>query len=130
MINQLITHILISLIGFSVLGLTACTTTAPNKIQTSELQVVYQCERGTTLNVRFVERGYTTLHGGKHYKRRYHEKAAAAIINFGDHQVVTLTQAITASGFMYSDGHYSLHSKGDEAIWTVGKMADEGCVLK
>ncbi len=129
MMNQNTIRCLMVLLGISALGLMACTTTSSNKTQASKLQVVYQCERGTILNVSFIERGYTTLQGGKHYKRRYHEKTPFAIVNFGNNQEVTLMQEVTASGYKYSDGRYALHSKGDEAIWMVGKMADERCVL-
>lgn len=118
-----------TLLSLSALALTACATSTPINTQPDQLDVVYKCEDGTILNVSFVERGYTTIHGGKHYKRRYHEKAPAAIVNVGDNQTVTLIQEVSGSGFIYSNERYSLHSKGNEAIWTVGKMAGEHCTL-
>lgn len=131
MTNPLINRLLIALLAISTLVLTACSAirSAPsNNVQTEDVEVVYQCERGSVLNVTFAEKGYTTIHGGKHYKKRYHEKPSVAIVNFGDNQSVTLTQEISGSGFKYSNGRYSLHGKGNEAIWTIGRMADEHCV--
>lgn len=123
MITQPKTQLLMMLLGISVLALSGCVTR-----QSEKTQVVYQCERGSVLNVTFAERGYTTIHGGKHYKKRYHEKPSVAIVSFGDNQMVTLTQEISGSGFIYSNGQYSLHGKGNEATWTVGKMIGEQCV--
>jgi membrane-bound inhibitor of C-type lysozyme len=126
--NQLINRLLITLLGVSALALAACSTTTSNKTQSDNIHVVYQCERGSVLNVSFVERGYTTIHGGKHYKRRFHEKPSAAIVNIGDNQTLTLIQEVSGSGFKYTNGRYTLRGKGNEAIWTVGRMADEHCV--
>lgn len=131
MTNQLINRLLITFLAISTLVLTGCSairSTPSNNVQADDIEVVYQCERGSVLNVTFAERGYTTIHGGKHYKKRYHEKPSVAIVNFGDNQSVTLTQEISGSGFKYSNGRYSLQGKGNEAIWTIGRMADEHCV--
>ena len=129
--HQLIDRLLITLLSVSALALTACSaikSTQSSNAQADDIEVIYQCERDSVLNVTFSERGYTTIHGGKHYKRRYHEKPSVAIVHFGDNQTVTLTQEVSGSGFQYSNGRYSLRGKGNEAIWTVGKMADEHCV--
>lgn len=131
MMNPLKHPLLIAFLAVSALVLTACSAirSAPaNKAQAEDIEVVYRCERGSVLNVIFAERGYTTIHGGKHYKKRYHEKPSVAIVHFGDNQTMTLTQEISGSGFKYSNGRYSLQGKGNEAIWTVGRMADEHCV--
>lgn len=129
--HQLINRLLITILSVSALVLTACSaikSTQSSNAQADDIEVVYQCERGSVLNVTFSERGYTTIHGGKHYKRRYHEKPSVAIVHFADNQPVTLTQEVSGSGFQYTNGRYSLRGKGNEAIWTVGRMADEHCV--
>ncbi len=131
MMNPLKHPLLIAFLAVSTLVLTACSAirSAPaNNVQAEDIEVVYRCERGSVLTVTFAEQGYTTIHGGKHYKKRYHEKPSVAIVQFGDHQTVTLTQEISGSGFKYSNGRYSLQGKGNEAIWTIGRMADEHCV--
>jgi membrane-bound inhibitor of C-type lysozyme len=131
MMNPFINRLLIAFLAVSALALTACSairSTPSNNAQTDDIEVIYQCERGSVLNVTFAERGYTTIHGGKHYKKRYHEKPSVAIVHFGDNQTVTLTQEVSGSGFSYSNGQYALRGKGNEAIWTIGRMADEHCV--
>lgn len=131
MLNPFINRLLIAFLAVSTLVLTACSAirSAPsNNTQADDIEVVYQCERGSILTVTFAEQGYTTIHGGKHYKKRYHEKPSVAIVQFGDNQTVTLTQEVSGSGFSYNNGQYALRGKGNEAIWTIGKMADEHCV--
>jgi membrane-bound inhibitor of C-type lysozyme len=131
MMNPFINRLLIGFLAVSALALTACSAirSAPsNNTQAEKIEVVYQCERDSVLNVTFAERGYTTIHGGKHYKKRHHEKPSVAIVHFGDNQTVTLTQEVSGSGFSYSNGKYALRGKGNEAIWTIGRMADEHCV--
>lgn len=129
--NPFINRLLITLLAVSALALSACSairSTPSSNVKADDIEVVYQCERGSVLNVTFAEKGYTTIHGGKHYKKRYHEKPSVAIVHFGDHQTVTLIQEVSGSGFKYTNGRYSLQGKGNEAIWTVGRMADEHCV--
>ncbi|QVL45345.1 MAG: MliC family protein [Methylophilaceae bacterium] len=131
MLNPFINRLLIAFLAVSTLVLTACSAirSAPAKnLQAEDIEVVYRCERGSILTVTFAEQGYTTIHGGKHYKKRYHEKPSVAIVQFGDNQTLTLTQEVSGSGFFYSNGQYALRGKGNEAIWTIGKMADEHCV--
>jgi membrane-bound inhibitor of C-type lysozyme len=123
MINQHTTPFLLIFLGISALALTACSTT-----QSTKEQVVYHCDRGTTLNVTFVERSYSTIHGGRHSKVRHHKRATAAIVYISENQTVTLPAEKVASGFMYSNGRYTLRGKESEAIWSIGKMADEHCV--
>lgn len=117
------TRITMALIGFSALLLTACASS-----QVTKTQLVYQCERGTALDVTIVERVYPTSLKGRHSKIRNLSQATAAIVSINGAQAVTLPAEEVASGFKYSNGHYSLRGKDNEAIWTVGKMADEQCV--
>lgn len=124
MINQNSTLLQVMLFTLSILTLAACSTTQPTK-----KQVIYQCERGSNLDVTFVERSYSTIHGGRHSKVRHHKRATAAIVNISENQAVTLPAEKVASGFMYSNGRYTLRGKGNEAIWSIGKMADEHCVV-
>jgi len=123
MINQHATPFLMTLLGISALALTACSTTQPTK-----KQIVYHCDRGTTLNVTFVERSYSTIRGGRQNRLRHHKQVTAAVVKFTAEDVVTLPAEKVASGFMYSNGRYTLRGKGNEAMWTVGKMLDEHCV--
>ncbi|MGJ8620013.1 MAG: MliC family protein [Methylophilaceae bacterium] len=121
--NQQTTRLMIALLGVSILALTACSSS-----QVTKKQLVYQCERGSVLDVTIVERVYPTSLKGRHSKMRHLTHATAAIVNINGEQIVTLPMAEIASGFKYSNGRYTLHGKGNEAIWTVGKMVDEQCV--
>jgi membrane-bound inhibitor of C-type lysozyme len=92
--------------------------------------VHYECDRGTELAVTFTEKGFTTMRGGRNSMHRYEVKKVAAHITLKDGTLVTLPIQKAASGFMYSNGRYALRGKNDEAMWSVGKMAAEHCVIK
>ena len=123
MMNQHIPRLMMALLGFSALALTACSSS-----QVTKKQQVYRCERGSVLNITIIERVYPTSLKGRHSKIRNLTQATAAIVNVNGEQVATLPAEEVASGFKYSDGHYSLRGKGNEATWTVGKMVDEQCI--
>ncbi len=121
--NQYITRIIIALLGFSSLALMGCSSS-----QVTKKQLVYRCERGTVLDVTIIERVYPTSLKGRHSKIRNLSQATAAIVSINGAQAVTLPAVEVASGFEYSNGHYSLRGKDNEAIWTVGNMTAEHCI--
>lgn len=90
----------------------------------------YQCDRGTNLSVTFTEKGFTTVRGGKNSMPKYEIKNVAADVTLADGTLITLPVQKVASGFMYSNGKYSLRGKGDEAMWSVGRMLAEQCAVK
>ncbi len=123
MINKHTARIMIVLLGFSTLALTACSSS-----QVTKKQLVYRCERGSVLDVTIIEKVYPTSLKGRHSKIRNLTHTTAAIVNVNGEQVTTLPAEEVASGFEYSNGRYSLRGKGNEAIWTVGKMTAEQCI--
>lgn len=90
--------------------------------------VHYQCDRGTNFSVTFIEKGFTKIRGGRNSIPRYEVKNVAADILLADGTLMKLPVQETGSGFMYSNGRYTLRGKGNEAMWSVGKMAAERCV--
>jgi membrane-bound inhibitor of C-type lysozyme len=86
----------------SLLG-AACTTTSPTTART----VNFACDRGPPLTVTFEEdKATVTPEGG---------------------EPLTLPQEPAGSGFLYMTPQHSLRGKGDEVIWTVGRMAPINC---
>lgn len=78
--------------------------------------VSYACERDTYLTVSFTSQ--SSVKGDVNI----------AIINSGKNtKPVILAQQPAASGFLYANKQYSLRGKGDEAIWTVGRMRALKC---
>lgn len=109
-----------------VSGVMASCTTTPKPAK----NIHYECDRGTHLNVTFVEKGATTVRGGRNSIPRYEIKNVAANVTLADDIIITLPVQKVASGFMYSNGKYSLRGEGDEAMWSVGRMLAEHCVIK
>ncbi|MDT0604537.1 META domain-containing protein [Thalassotalea castellviae] len=79
------------------------------------LIVHYTCERDTSLTVSFVE------HGSQNSDDNM------AIVTLSDNKSVTLPQTPSASGFLYTNGKFSLQGKADNALWTVGRMKAMRC---
>jgi membrane-bound inhibitor of C-type lysozyme len=102
----------------------ACATSPVDAI------VHYECDRGTELAVTFIEKGFTTMRGGRNSMHRYEVKKVAVNVSMEDGSLITLPIHKVASGFMFSNGRYTLRGKNDEAMWSVGKMAAEHCVIK
>lgn len=89
-------------------------TNNKSKHATTTKRVKYTCDRNTTLSVNF-----TSTTG--------EESKNIAIINgFGD-QAIILANQETKSGFLYSNGRYTLRGKETQASWTVGRMAPVKC---
>lgn len=72
--------------------------------------VVYSCEDGLTLRVRFTrEAAHVTLPSGEE---------------------VNLPQQPAASGISYGTPQQALRGKGEEATWTVGRRAPVACRVR
>lgn len=119
-------HTLVILLAAITVGIISACATTPAPAKT----ISYQCDRGTNLNVTFTEQGFTTVRGGRNSIPRYEIKNVAANITLADGTSITLAAQEVASGFMYSNGKYSLRGKGDEAMWSVGRMLAEQCLAK
>ncbi|MFT7006593.1 MAG: membrane-bound inhibitor of C-type lysozyme [Cocleimonas sp.] len=87
---------------------------AINAPQTNTENVKYTCNRDTLLSVTF-----STPNSGN-------DKKIAIINSFGN-QAIILPNKVAASGFLYSNGKYSLRGKGKQATWTIGRMAPFRC---
>jgi len=85
-----------------------------NVQQTNTTNVKYTCSRNTKLSVNFT----STID---------EIEQTVAIINGYGEQSITLPKKTVASGFLYSNGKYTLRGKGDKASWTVGRMAPFQC---
>jgi membrane-bound inhibitor of C-type lysozyme len=71
------------------------------------IKAKYFCSKGQSLKVVFQgSKAIVTPKGGK---------------------TVTLRQTMTADGFRYSTGRYSLRGRGDDATWTTGRGKPLGC---
>ena len=78
--------------------------------------IKYTCNRGTTLSINFTSTGNES------------DKRTAIINGFGK-QAIILPNKTVASGFLYSNGKYTLRGKGDHATWTVGRMVPFQCSI-
>lgn len=121
---------LIKAIAITFAGIATCFIGACATLPADTKGVHYACDRGTELAVRFTEKGFTTMRGGRNSMHRYEVKKVAANISLVDGTLIILPVQKVASGFMYSNGRYTLRGKNNEAMWSVGKMAAELCVIK
>ncbi len=113
------------LILLAIAAFSACTT----KPELKKI-VHYQCERGSAFSVTFIEKGVTTVRGGRNSMPRYAVKKVAANVTLADGTLVTLPAQKVSSGFMYSNGQYTLRGNDDQAMWSVGKLLAELCEIK
>lgn len=91
----------------------------------------YQCERGTELQVVFKEITVSKkTGGGRNTQHRLEKKRTTAFVTLNDGTALELPVQKVASGFMFSNGRYTLRGKGNEAMWAVGRMVEEQCTLK
>lgn len=91
----------------------------------------YQCEQGTELRVVFKEtREAKIINGGRNAKHRIEKKVTHAFVTLMDGTEVELSAQKVASGYMFSNGQYTLKGKGNSASWAAGKMVEEQCSLK
>jgi len=68
----------------------------------------FECERGTRLQVDNL--------GSK-----------TVLVRVNGARPLALKEDRVASGAAWTDGPHRLHTKGDEALWTVGRMVPESC---
>ena len=115
------------LISIAFICITACLLTNCTTNPKTPKNVHYECDRGSQLNVTFTEKGVTTIRGGRNSMPRYEIKNVAANVTLADGSVIILPVQKVASGFMYSNGKYTLRGEGDEAMWAVGRMLAERC---
>jgi len=76
----------------------------------------YTCNRDTKLSVNFTS-------------TQNNSDDNIAIVNGFGNQAIILAKKPVASGFLYSNGKYTLRGNGKKATWTVGRMADFHCTL-
>jgi len=101
--------------------LSACATAPKAK------NIAYSCDRGTQFTVTYIKKGFTTMRGGKNSFHRYEERNVAADVTLADGTNMTLPAQKVNSGFMFSNGRYTLSGDGNKASWAVGKMLSESC---
>lgn len=101
----------------SILIITILSSCSLTKNSNTALQSIqYLCDRELTLSVTFV-------------KSQKADDNKAIIRGFGDHPL-ELPSVVVASGFLYANAKYSLRGKGEDATWTVGRMAPVKCNLR
>lgn len=83
---------------------------AAHASQPKPIKATYMCDKGHTLKVVFQgSRAFVTAKNGK---------------------PITLTQSMTADGFLYTDGKHSLRGRGDNATWTKVGYKPLNCTAK
>jgi len=115
--NKLLMVIIASVFLLSCADIRPHTTTHKTDInaqQTNTTNVKYTCTRNTKLSVNFTS------------KNNEVEKNVAIINGYGKQSII-LPNKTVASGFLYSNGKYTLRGEGDNATWTVGRMASFQC---
>lgn len=81
---------------------------------TQSSKVEFICNRGVNLSVSFS----TSTNEGN---------INIAIVNgYGDQKIILPTKTV-ASGFLYTNGKYTLRGKAEQATWTVGRMMPYQC---
>ncbi len=91
--------------------------------------VQYQCERGTQLSVVFNHTYVSIVRGGRNSMHRVEKRITGASVTLADATVLELAAQKVASGFLVSNGRYTLSGQNNEAFWSVGRMAAEKCTL-
>jgi membrane-bound inhibitor of C-type lysozyme len=85
-----------------------------NSPQKETKNIKYTCNRNTNLSVNFT------------YSQNKDEKKMAIINGYGSQSIILPNKAI-ASGFLYTNGKYTLRGKGQQATWTIGRMVPFQC---
>lgn len=94
----------------SLLFLTACVTNA--EVASTDSSVVkYACDRGAQLTATFSKDGSNV------------EISTNTVKN------LILRAQAAASDFIYSNGRYELRGEGEKAMWSIGRMAPEQCLV-
>lgn len=87
-----------------------CVNKPSNSTEAKANVVKYVCDRGTQLKATFSADGENVK------------------ISTQSVENLVIPSQVTGSGFLYSNGRYELRGKGNEALWSVGRMAAERCV--
>lgn len=90
---------------FCVMILAACATSGT---EPDALTTYYSCERDIELQVDYLE-------------------GDAVLVRAGDAEAIELPLVPSASGSKYMTPRHSFWAKGDEAMWTIGRMAPVSC---
>jgi len=103
---------LLASVASAALLVSACSTNSDGKWgfgwdNKKPVSTGYTCDDGTRFNAVF--------------------KQDRAVVTMTDGQKLVLMQQPAASGTRYSSGVHELHTKGDEAIWTIGRRASVTC---
>jgi membrane-bound inhibitor of C-type lysozyme len=106
----------------TVLLVSSCATTPK-----ANPAVQYQCDRGTELSVVFNHTYVSVVRGGRNSMHRVEKRITGVIVTLADGTQLELTPQRVTIGFSASNGKYTFSGKGNEAIWSVGKMAPEKC---
>ena len=112
------------LMACAVLLLGACATTP-----TVSPVVQYQCNLGAHLNVMFNHKYVSVVRGGRGGTHYMQKRLSGASVTLVDGTILELPAQKVASGFMVSNGQYTLRGKANEANWAVAGMAVEECLL-
>jgi len=80
----------------------------------STKNVKYTCNRNTTLSINFISTPNES------------NKRTAIINGFGKQAIILPNKKVT-TGFLYSNGKYTLRGEGQHATWTVGRMVPIQC---
>jgi membrane-bound inhibitor of C-type lysozyme len=107
----------------AVLLLGACATTP-----TVSPSVQYHCSQGAQLNVMFNHKYVSVVRGGRGGTHYMQKKFIGASVTLVDGTLLELPAQKVASGFMVSNGQYTLRGKGSEAKWAVVGAAEEECL--
>ena len=92
-----------------LLAASGCATPdQPARTAPAPREVVFRCDRGETLLVRFLP-----------------ERRAAVLVRNG--QSLELPQQPSGSGFIYSSGIHTLRGKGEDLTVEIGRMAPLPC---
>lgn len=83
----------------------------------SEKVVEYSCDRNTNITVSFTS------------KKQENILTSIAIINSQNNQAIILAAKQVGSGFLYSNGKYSLRGKDNQVQWTIGRMIPLSCTI-
>ena len=97
-------------------SLTTTNKTNINNSKTKTSHLKYTCARGAKLSINFTS------------TNNKNDKAIAIINGFGK-QTLILPNKEVASGFLYTNGKYTLRGIGNQATWTVGRMTPFPCSI-
>ena len=96
-----------TLLSLAVAGFALSALVPLGAADAKPIKAKYYCSKGQSLKVVF--------HANK------------AVVTPKGGEPITLRQAMTADGFLYAKGKYSLRGRGNKATWTAGKAKPLKC---